>query len=176
VRYSTNTEYYYLCDCDCGKKDHRVKGSELLSGKFTSCGNWCGAHQITIFNETKTRANWLRDPRCRVSGGVLDFRLKAGWDPATALTTPPKQAGHRHQEGYTLTTIPIGMQFGKLTVRSPHQRVKYPSGNNEYFYSCDCACGTTHYLANANRLLSGSLTFCGCQRGKRHPPLESDEK
>ena len=126
------------------------------------------ARILTFFNETKTRAAWLRDARCRVSGGVLDFRLKAGWSPESALSTPPKPSGYRHPEGYTLTTIPVGAQFGKLTVRSAHQRVKYPSGNSEYFYACDCACGTTHHLANANRLLKGTLTSCGCQRGKRY--------
>jgi CRISPR-associated protein Cse1 (CRISPR_cse1) len=47
--------------------------------------------EVTIDGETKTLADWARDPRCRVTVLALRQRLNAGWDPMTALTTPAKR-------------------------------------------------------------------------------------
>lgn len=45
---------------------------------------------ITIDGETKTAMEWSRDPRCSVSDGTIRFRIKAGWNPIEAVTTPAK--------------------------------------------------------------------------------------
>jgi hypothetical protein len=44
---------------------------------------------LTVFNETKTVAEWTRDPRCNVDYDVLSDRInKLGWDDVAAVTTP----------------------------------------------------------------------------------------
>jgi hypothetical protein len=44
---------------------------------------------ITAFGETKSIAQWSRDPRCAVSKAALGLRIqRRGWDPERALTTP----------------------------------------------------------------------------------------
>lgn len=45
-------------------------------------------HLITAFGETHSMADWSRDPRCGVPYHVLKKRLRRGWSPEAALTTP----------------------------------------------------------------------------------------
>ena len=46
------------------------------------------ARRFTAFGETKTAAEWAKDPRCRVPRGVLKARLYMHrWEPEAALTT-----------------------------------------------------------------------------------------
>lgn len=44
---------------------------------------------VSAFGTSKTPSEWLRDPRCRIlSVGGLRKRLKRGWDPEAAISTP----------------------------------------------------------------------------------------
>ncbi|GAA2439738.1 hypothetical protein [Streptomyces glaucus] len=43
---------------------------------------------ISAFGENKTAANWAKDDRCVVSRGVLERRLRAGWEAERAIITP----------------------------------------------------------------------------------------
>lgn len=45
--------------------------------------------RLIAFGESKTLAEWRRDPRTRVSTVSWLRRLRAGWTPEKALTTPP---------------------------------------------------------------------------------------
>ncbi|MFI6030784.1 type I-E CRISPR-associated protein Cse1/CasA [Amycolatopsis magusensis] len=45
---------------------------------------------ITIFGESKTRAQWAADPRCQVTPLAFRNRLANGWPPEHALTAPPR--------------------------------------------------------------------------------------
>jgi hypothetical protein len=45
-------------------------------------------HLVTAFGETKSMAEWSRDPRCLVPYQVIKNRLRRGWSPETTLTTP----------------------------------------------------------------------------------------
>jgi len=47
-----------------------------------------GTITITAFGETKTTAAWSRDPRCVVKSGTLKARIKYGYSPEKAITTP----------------------------------------------------------------------------------------
>lgn len=44
---------------------------------------------FTAFGETKSLAEWQRDPRCRVAKAALGYRLEHGASFEEALTTPP---------------------------------------------------------------------------------------
>lgn len=50
--------------------------------------------KILAFGETKTLADWSRDPRCRTGYLTLYNRLKNGWEPETAITTPSQDNRH----------------------------------------------------------------------------------
>ena len=49
---------------------------------------------LTSWGETKTFAQWLKDPRCLASRGALQYRLSKGMSPEEALTQPPKSGGY----------------------------------------------------------------------------------
>lgn len=43
---------------------------------------------ITAFGETKTRIEWMKDPRCRVCLGTYRARIARGWDVEWAISAP----------------------------------------------------------------------------------------
>ncbi len=45
---------------------------------------------IEAFGESKTIAQWIRDPRCIVKWGCFYVRLSNGWDATKAMTTPSR--------------------------------------------------------------------------------------
>lgn len=47
--------------------------------------------RITAFNETKTAAEWSRDPRCKVNRDTLRARIKYGYPGELAIATPAGQ-------------------------------------------------------------------------------------
>jgi hypothetical protein len=53
--------------------------------------------QITWRGEMKCLIEWAEDPRCVVSEETLRSRLKTGWSPDLALTTPPIPHHQRRQ-------------------------------------------------------------------------------
>ena len=46
---------------------------------------------LTAFGESKSLANWTRDPRCLVTSTTLNRRLQLGWAVEAALTEPLKE-------------------------------------------------------------------------------------
>lgn len=44
--------------------------------------------RLICFGETKTAAEWARDPRCVVQYGTLTYRIRSGWNTLDALTVP----------------------------------------------------------------------------------------
>jgi len=47
---------------------------------------------LTAFGETKSMADWARDPRCTVAYYSLRTRLRYGWSPEDAVTRPLRKA------------------------------------------------------------------------------------
>ena len=52
--------------------------------------------RYTAFGETKSRTEWLQDPRCLVTRATLRHRLGRGWELERALTTPTDFARDIH--------------------------------------------------------------------------------
>jgi hypothetical protein len=44
--------------------------------------------RISAFGEIKTLAEWGEDPRCLISKGTIQRRIKAGWPSEKAISTP----------------------------------------------------------------------------------------
>lgn len=59
----------------------------------------------------------------------------------------------------------IGKRFGMLVVESQTEDYVTPKGNHHTQWLCKCDCGN-YKKAIVNKLLSGSVTHCGCQTGK----------
>jgi hypothetical protein len=62
-------------------------------------------HKVTAFGETKTLAQWERDPRCVVKAYSIRRRLDSGWDTEEALTLKSAKQRRRRKcsEGHELT-------------------------------------------------------------------------
>lgn len=57
--------------------------------RATQSSNTRTNRRITAFGETKTMAEWARDPRCAVDYAALYLRIvRRGWDSERALTAP----------------------------------------------------------------------------------------
>lgn len=48
---------------------------------------------VTAFGETKCIAEWVEDSRSRVGAASIGVRLRKGWNPEAAITTPPTNRG-----------------------------------------------------------------------------------
>jgi hypothetical protein len=45
--------------------------------------------KLAAWGETKTLAEWARDPRARAQAGTINFRIKCGWTPEKAISALP---------------------------------------------------------------------------------------
>lgn len=59
-----------------------------------------------------------------------------------------------------------GKNFGKLTVISREENYVSKSGKKYSMWLCQCECGNTK-IGRGNKLTSGKLTDCGCQKENR---------
>lgn len=55
--------------------------------------NRTSRREVTAFGETKSIQEWVDDPRCVVGRITFHCRLRSGWCPETALSTPPQKSG-----------------------------------------------------------------------------------
>jgi hypothetical protein len=51
---------------------------------------------IAAFGENKTIVEWSEDQRCNVKAGTLYSRLEDGWEPESAIATPPLPGGNQY--------------------------------------------------------------------------------
>lgn len=62
----------------------------------------------------------------------------------------------------------LGQQFGRLTVKEFAGYKAKPSGGRIAQWKCDCECGQEK-VVDANKLMSGHTTSCGCKHKPRSP-------
>ena len=114
---------------------------------------------ITAFGINKCLAAWLHDPHSVVPKSLLYDRLKNGWAPERALTTPATTMKHYPP----LTSIAVGAVCGQLTVIGAYREERNQRNEIIYRYPCRCSCGTEIYV-NAKSLLYGHTHSCGCRK------------
>lgn len=103
---------------------------------------------ITIGSETKTMVEWCEV--YSVEYGLVKDRIKDGWDPLKAFTTPKKR-----------TYLNIGDVFDHWTVN-----YKVSDCNK---YSCQCKCGNISIVSSYD-LINGKSTKCKscCMKGNKY--------
>jgi hypothetical protein len=114
------------------------------------------------FEERKILADWLEDPRRRVTARQVKLRLQRGWPMERALSETARQPC-KPRDHYTASQIPLGARFGRLTIIGPCLRHVYRTGAYAYRYDCRCDCGTLKNV-NGSNLLTGDIVSCGCYR------------
>jgi hypothetical protein len=87
----------------------------------TQANNRSNNHRVTYQGETKTLAEWSRDPRCLVSYDVLQTRVSAlEWPFEQAMTIPARDKGGRSPEHVRAMkrahwAVKTALQSGRLT-------------------------------------------------------------
>ncbi len=124
--------------------------------------------RYAAFDMEMTINDWAADSRCAVSEITLRTRLTRGWDVERALTTPAHPKG-LNPSGYTVTNIPVGATFGRLSVVGAYVNRRFPSGGLSYLYPCTCSCGNPEVqLVATDNLRNGLAQSCGCFRRDAH--------
>lgn len=90
-----------------------------------------------IFGETKSLADWSRDERCLVTLNALYKRIRNGWDPRDALTTPSTSPATVRAFGETKTIdewsgdkrckVPAKTLRKRLLTMSPESAITLPA-------------------------------------------------
>jgi hypothetical protein len=89
----TKTLDMWVKDARCAV-DYQVLRGRLKAGWdpvkcLAAETNTTRSHKLTIYNQTKTIAEWAEDERCLVNHETFSSRITRGWDPLKALTKIP---------------------------------------------------------------------------------------
>lgn len=153
-------------ECDC--PDHTrfiVIGSNLITGNTTKC-KYCKAQSLVgqKFNRLTVIAREIKNNKtmwkCQCEcGNIIVVRgdsLKSGHTKSCGCLQKEKVA----QLNFKDIT---GQKFGRLTV-TRRSNNKDTSGN--YYWFCDCECGTKNHEVSGHHLKAGRISSCGCLRSK----------
>lgn len=158
---------HWICQCDCD--DHTilsVGASNLKRGNSTKC-KYCKAENLKgqKFNQLL------------VIKRVIDERDHVKWmclcDCGNTITVRPDslKSGHTQSCGCLQKKVVsqisskdlTGQRFGKLVVR---QRSNKKSSSGQYYWFCDCDCGTKNKEISGHNLVTRGTESCGCIRSR----------
>jgi hypothetical protein len=77
---------------------------------------------VEAFGETKGPTEWSRDERCLVTLSGLLARLRGGWTPEDAISTPPKTPGKSYSEVQKVRAFGVRKSIGAWA-RDPRCRI-----------------------------------------------------
>lgn len=157
----------WMCKCDCGN-EKIVRGSDLRTGKITSCGKQCALRftrngvaknevgntygRLTVLKRANYTKNgkivWTCQCQC---GNIVDVRgtdLRNGYTLSCGCFSK-NQASERQFKDET------GKQYGYLTVLSLVQK------SPQAIWLCKCKCGRLKEV-KGTYLRNGTTKSCGC--------------
>lgn len=158
---------HWIVECDC--EDHTtfsVSSSNLKSGNSTKC-KYCKAENLL----------GQRFERLTVTKRIIDDKDHVMWEATCdcgnkiIVRGDSLRTGHTRSCGCLQKEVVgsinkkdlVGQKFGRLTVIKQSQR-KDSSGN--YYWFCNCECGTTNQEVSGHHLVQGNISSCGCMRSK----------
>lgn len=75
---------------------HYTPANCRWADRVTQANNMRSNRHVVAFGETKTPAQWVRDPRCRVNIHTLRLRIfRLGWPPERAIQEPARYRPRR---------------------------------------------------------------------------------
>lgn len=180
-----NKKTMWLCQCDCGNKK-AIRGDSLTSGRTKSCG---------CFQKQRVRETALKDLTGMRFGRLTVIELdknnkkkkssaiwKCKCDCGDKIICVPSNyllSGHKKSCGCLkkendkkLKPERIrdlsGKRVGRLTV----VKLGYRGDNGEYYWECDCDCGSKTFVTSSN-LISCHVMSCGCINSKGEEKIKS---
>lgn len=164
---------HWICECDCDSHtEMSVLGSNLIKGNTTKC-KYCKAKNLIgqTFNNLIVIERVIEDEKVKWKalcecGNTIIVRgdcLRSGHT---------KSCGCLQREKVSTLNFKnlVGMTFGRLTVIEKSER-KDSSGN--YYWYCDCECGTKHHEVSGHHLKNGRILSCGCLNSKGEEKIAS---
>lgn len=158
---------HWICECDCDNHTKlSVLSTNLKSGNTTKC-KYCKAENLIgqKFNNLT------------VIKRVIDENDKVKWqckcDCGNIIITRADslRSGHTKSCGClqrkTVANLNakdlVGEKFGKLTIIKKSQR---KDTNGQYYWFCNCDCGTKNIEISGHNLISRGTLSCGCISSK----------
>lgn len=157
----------WLCKCDCGNTKI-VRGSDLRTGKITSCGRTCPLRyqrngtfkdetgnrygKLTVLYRSNNAADGKVKWHCKCDCGneidVIGTSLRMG-------NTISCGCYQREKASKTQFKNEIGKMYGFLTVLELSQK------SPRAIWKCKCRCGNIIEVSGTN-LRNGNVKSCGC--------------
>lgn len=158
---------HWICECDC--EDHTilsVMASNLKRGNTTKC-KYCKAENLigqkfNLLTVTKRvideqdHVKWECQCECGNSIIIRGDSLKTGHTKSCGCLQK------QHAAQLKASNL-IGQRFGKLVVVKRSQR---KNANGQYYWYCNCDCGTLNKEINGHNLVSKGTYSCGCVNSK----------
>lgn len=154
---------YWICECDCENHTRMsVLASNLKRGNSTKC-KYCRAEnligrtfgRLTVIHryiDEQDHVQWECQCECGNSLIIRGDSLKSGHTKSCGCLQKEK-VGQLKLKDFT------GQKFGKLTAIKRSER---KDSNGQYYWYCDCECGTKNIEISGNNLTSGHTGSCGC--------------
>lgn len=158
---------HWICECDCD--DHTrlsVLASNLKKGNSTKC-KYCKAenligkkfNQLTVIKRiinNNDKVMWECECACGNKTIVRGDSLRSGHTKSCGCLQK------KHAANLNAKNL-IGERFGKLVVTKRSQK---KNSNGQYFWICDCDCGSTNVEIDGHNLISRGTESCGCIQSK----------
>lgn len=165
---------HWICECDC--PDHTimsVSASNLKRGNTTKC-KYCKAENLIgkKFNALTVIERVIDDE------DHVKWKCQCDCGNITILRPDSLKSGHtkscgclqkQHISQLNASNL-VGQRFGRLTVTK--RSVKKDS-NGQYYWFCDCDCGTRNKEISGHDLVSKGTYSCGCVRSKGEEKIAS---
>ena len=168
-----NGKHYWKCRCECGT-ERDVYGSELRTGKSTSCGCYrrertSQARKKNLIGKVFDRLTVVKEAGqtpdkeylwecCCVCGNIITVR-------GNSLTSGNTKSCGCLQKERTSNANRVdisGQRFGKLIALHPTEKRTIQHG---VIWKCKCDCGSEIEYA-LNTLKEGKAFSCGCIKSK----------
>lgn len=164
---------HWVCECDCNDRTRlSVSTSNLKKGNTTKC-KYCKAknligqtfNNLTVIERVieNEHVKWKALCKCGNITIVKGESLRSGHTKSCGCLQKSAVSSINFKD---LT----GMIFGRLTVVS---KSEHKDSNGNFYWFCDCKCGTKNHEVNGHHLRSGRILSCGCLLSKGEEKITS---
>lgn len=172
-----NNRLAWLCQCDCGNTKV-VRGSDLRSGKITTCGKKCAlkytrngqfkdetgkkyGRLLVLYRNGHSSSNkilWHCRCECGKEIDVVGSDLRNGKTKSCGCLNKEKASDRNFKNE-------IGNKYGKLTV------LELVTKTPKAIWKCQCDCGNIALVRGID-LRSGNTKSCGCLKSYYEETIE----
>lgn len=157
---------HWICECDCADRTRMsVIANNLKRGNTTKCklckaNNLIGKtfHYLTVIQRVVVNGKIMWKAQCKC-GNIITVRGNS----LTSGHTRSCGCFHRERVSEDARRDFTGLKVGLLTVTGRSER-KDKMG--DYYWYCDCECGTKNHEVTGHHLSSQRVLSCGCVKSK----------